>query len=136
MTAPSEEDRVVHELLVTADGDETDEPAADGDEAADTAVPDGVVHAQMPDLGTPLNPDVTRARELCERLGGVNVYLVGMMGAGKSSVGDVLAQRFGRYSLVDTDSLIEQLTSASIAEIFESEGERASGARRADPRRS
>ena len=90
----------------------------------------------MPDLGTPLNPDVTRARELCERLGGVNVYLVGMMGAGKSSVGDVLAQRFGRYSLVDTDSLIEQLTSASIAEIFESEGERASGARRADPRRS
>lgn len=43
-----------------------------------------------------LPPGVSaRGRELCGMLGGVNVYLVGMMGSGKSSVGDTLAQRMG-----------------------------------------
>ena len=48
--------------------------------------------------------------------------LIGMMGSGKSSVGDVLARRLGR-TLVDVDVLIEAAAGRSIAQIFADEGE-------------
>lgn len=44
------------------------------------------------------------------------------MGAGKSTVGKILAEKLGR-DFYDTDQLIEQSTKKSIPEIFESEGE-------------
>jgi shikimate kinase len=50
------------------------------------------------------------------------IWLVGMMGAGKSAVGPRLARRLGRR-FHDTDVEIERAAGASIAEIFASEGE-------------
>lgn len=55
-------------------------------------------------------------------LKGVNLYLVGMMGAGKTTVGRELATRLG-YRFVDTDAVIEQLTGQSITQLFASFGE-------------
>ncbi len=51
-----------------------------------------------------------------------NVFLVGMMGAGKSTVGKALARRLGR-EFVDCDREIIKRTGVSIATIFEIEGE-------------
>lgn len=50
------------------------------------------------------------------------VWLVGMMGAGKSTVGRELASRLGRR-FVDTDADIESAVGCSVAEIFASQGE-------------
>jgi shikimate kinase len=55
-------------------------------------------------------------------LKGVNLYLIGMMGAGKSTLGQLLATEFG-YRFFDTDTLIEQVTHKSIHDIFTSDGE-------------
>jgi shikimate kinase len=49
------------------------------------------------------------------------IYLVGMMGAGKSTIGQSLASHLG-YAFVDTDVLIEE-REMPIAEIFEKKGE-------------
>ena len=51
------------------------------------------------------------------------MWLVGMMGAGKSTLGPVIAARL-RRRFVDTDHEIERIADCSIPEIFESEGER------------
>ena len=51
-----------------------------------------------------------------------NVVLVGFMGAGKSSVGRVLAKRLGRC-LVETDDMITAKEGRSIPEIFAERGE-------------
>ena len=59
---------------------------------------------------------------LRQRLEGLNLYLVGMMGSGKSSVGRPLAAALG-YRFLDADSSVEQVAGRSIAEIFASEGE-------------
>ncbi len=50
------------------------------------------------------------------------VVKVGMMGAGKSSIGRRLANRLG-MAFADADSEIEQAANASIPEIFETHGE-------------
>src|SRR5262245_8209870 len=50
------------------------------------------------------------------------VWLVGMMGAGKSTVGPALARRLGRR-FVDTATALERECRAPVAEIFEREGE-------------
>ncbi|MEL6385371.1 MAG: shikimate kinase [Cyanobacteria bacterium J06626_18] len=55
-------------------------------------------------------------------LRGVNLYLIGMMGAGKSTLGAAMAKRLG-YRFFDTDTLIEQVTAKSIPAIFKSSGE-------------
>ena len=52
----------------------------------------------------------------------LNLYLIGMMGSGKSTVGNVLAHQLG-YRFFDTDILIERVTQSSINEIFAQEGE-------------
>ena len=59
---------------------------------------------------------------LRQRLEGLNLYLVGMMGSGKSSAGRHLAERLG-YRFLDADSSIEQVAGRSIPELFASEGE-------------
>jgi shikimate kinase len=51
-----------------------------------------------------------------------NVILVGFMGAGKSSVGRVLAARLGRC-FVETDDMITAKEGLSIPEIFATRGE-------------
>jgi len=51
-----------------------------------------------------------------------NLALVGPMGAGKSSIGRRLAERFG-LSFVDVDREIELRTGVSVTTIFECEGE-------------
>lgn len=50
------------------------------------------------------------------------IYLVGMMGAGKSTVGVLLAEQLG-CAFVDTDAEVEARAACTIAEIFEREGE-------------
>jgi shikimate kinase len=51
-----------------------------------------------------------------------NVILVGFMGAGKSSVGRLLARRLGRC-LVETDDMITACEGRTISEIFRLDGE-------------
>ena len=55
-------------------------------------------------------------------LQGLTVYLVGMMGVGKTTVGELLAQELG-YQFFDTDTLITQVSKKSISDIFAEEGE-------------
>ncbi len=55
-------------------------------------------------------------------MGSGNVFLVGMMGAGKTTVGKALAQRLGR-AFVDTDRELVERTGVPVATIFEIEGE-------------
>jgi shikimate kinase len=59
---------------------------------------------------------------LRQRLEGLNLYLVGMMGSGKSTAGRHLAEALG-YRFIDADSTLEQAAGRSIAEIFASDGE-------------
>lgn len=51
-----------------------------------------------------------------------NVVLVGMMGAGKTTVGKCLARQLGK-TFVDSDDEIQRRTGVSIPHIFEVEGE-------------
>ncbi len=51
-----------------------------------------------------------------------HIVLVGMMGAGKSSVGRTLARRLGR-ELFDSDEMIEQRTGRTVREIWLEDGE-------------
>jgi len=51
-----------------------------------------------------------------------NIYLTGLSGSGKSTVGPVLAQRLG-WSFVDTDRLIEETTGMAVTDIFSTFGE-------------
>jgi len=51
-----------------------------------------------------------------------NIFLVGLMGAGKTSVGRMLAKRTGRF-FYDADAEIERATGVKIPVIFEIEGE-------------
>lgn len=63
-----------------------------------------------------------RAEDLAERLAGRPVVLVGMMGAGKTTVGRRLATRLNRPFL-DSDEEIEKAAQMSIPEIFAQRGE-------------
>jgi shikimate kinase len=51
-----------------------------------------------------------------------NIFLIGLMGAGKTSVGRLLARRLGKQ-FVDCDHEIERTTGVRIPVIFEIEGE-------------
>ena len=59
---------------------------------------------------------------VARRLAGRTIVMVGMMGAGKSSVGRRLAARLG-IPFVDADGEIEKAANASISEIFDRYGE-------------
>ncbi len=54
----------------------------------------------------------------------VNLYLVGFMGTGKTTVGRAVAQRIG-FECIDTDHEIEREQDRSIAQIFAKDGEAA-----------
>ena len=59
-----------------------------------------------------------------EWLGGRNIFLIGMMGSGKSQTGPNLAKIL-KYAFVDMDEVIEKATDQTITNIFEKEGEEA-----------
>ena len=52
----------------------------------------------------------------------VNIYLVGFMGTGKTTIGRVVAQKLN-FELLDSDHEIERVKGRTIPEIFEREGE-------------
>ena len=66
----------------------------------------------------------TTQKTLTEKLGGRNIFLIGMMGSGKSQTGPNLAKLLN-YAFVDTDEVIEKASKQSISNIFEKEGEAA-----------
>ncbi|MCH6258023.1 shikimate kinase [Puniceicoccaceae bacterium K14] len=53
-----------------------------------------------------------------------NLYLVGFMGTGKSTIGRQVAQKLG-FQFIDSDHAIEEKIGMSIAKLFETEGEAA-----------
>ena len=67
----------------------------------------------------PRNPE-SQVQAKCQR----SIVLVGLMGAGKSTVGRRLAARLG-MDFIDADEEIERAAGMSIAEIFERYGEAA-----------
>jgi shikimate kinase len=52
----------------------------------------------------------------------MNIYLIGMMGSGKSTVGKTLSEKMHK-PFVDLDSEIEKAAGKSISEIFDIDGE-------------
>ena len=66
----------------------------------------------------------TTQQTLKEKLGGRNIFLIGMMGSGKSNTGPDLAKMIN-YAFVDTDDVIEKASKQSISNIFEKDGEAA-----------
>ena len=77
----------------------------------------------MPDAAPPQSSAAPpRDATLAPALGRRSIVLVGMMGAGKSSIGRRLAGRLG-IPFVDADVEIEQAAGMSIADIFEAHGE-------------
>lgn len=51
-----------------------------------------------------------------------NIYLTGMMGCGKTAIGQLFAQQTGR-EFVDTDELVESGAGMAVSEIFADRGE-------------
>jgi shikimate kinase len=68
------------------------------------------------------SPGETLAPALVAALGARSIVLVGMMGAGKSSIGRRLAARLG-LPFVDADTEIEAAAGMSIPDMFETHGE-------------
>ena len=62
------------------------------------------------------------AERLGDKLSGTPVYLVGMMGSGKSTVGKLVGAAL-KYQFFDTDALVEAAAGAPVAQFFEEEGE-------------
>jgi shikimate kinase len=54
----------------------------------------------------------------------VNLYLVGFMGTGKTTIGRIVAHRLG-FALLDSDHEIERRQGKTVPQIFASDGERA-----------
>jgi shikimate kinase len=52
----------------------------------------------------------------------MNIYLIGMMGSGKSTLGKTLSEKIQK-PFIDLDSEIEKATGKSITEIFDIDGE-------------
>ncbi len=59
---------------------------------------------------------------LYKQLQGLNIYLIGMMGCGKTTVGQLLAKAIN-YKFMDTDQLITQVAGQSINTLFATAGE-------------
>lgn len=52
----------------------------------------------------------------------MRIYLTGFMGAGKSTLGPIIAKKLG-FSCIETDAMVEKLAGISISEIFRIYGE-------------
>ena len=76
----------------------------------------------MPGTTLPADVNASREAEILAALGTRLIVLVGMMGAGKSTIGRRLAARLG-MPFLDADSEIEAAAGMSISDIFEVHGE-------------
>jgi shikimate kinase len=76
----------------------------------------------MPETTPAANAGTTQEAEITAALGARSVVLVGMMGAGKSTIGRRLSARLG-MPFLDADVEIEAAAGMSIPDIFESRGE-------------
>ncbi len=76
----------------------------------------------MARTGSARDSHETMEAKVSRLLGRRTIVMVGMMGAGKSSIGRRLANRLG-MAFADADTEIEQAANASIPEIFEKHGE-------------
>lgn len=76
----------------------------------------------VPAAPTVMRPSALQIARIREALNGRAIVIVGMMGAGKSSIGRRLAQVLG-LGFVDSDDEIEKAANLTIPEIFERHGE-------------
>ncbi|CAN7605194.1 shikimate kinase [Bradyrhizobium sp. LjRoot220] len=76
----------------------------------------------MPETAIPAHASTPQEAEIAAALGRRSVVLVGMMGAGKSTIGRRLAARL-RLPFFDADIEIEAAAGMSIPDIFETRGE-------------
>src|SRR6516162_1308532 len=85
-------------------------------------MPLGNMNNAMPDAAGPAPTTLSKEAEILAALGKRLIVLVGMMGAGKSTIGRRLAARLN-LPFVDADTEIEAAAGMSIPEIFEAHGE-------------
>jgi shikimate kinase len=76
----------------------------------------------MPETVTPASTGSSQEAEITAALGTRSIVLVGMMGAGKSTIGRRLSARLG-LPFLDADTEIEAAAGMSIPDIFETHGE-------------
>jgi len=76
----------------------------------------------MPETVSQANVSTTPEAEITAALGARSIVLVGMMGAGKSTIGRRISARLG-LQFLDADAEIEAAAGMSIPDIFESRGE-------------
>src|SRR4030088_2394984 len=76
----------------------------------------------MPETAIPAGSSASQEAEITTALGTRSVVLVGMMGAGKSTIGRRLSARL-RLPFLDADTEIEAAAGMSIPDIFETRGE-------------
>ena len=76
----------------------------------------------MPETASQATAGNSQEADITSALGTRSVVLVGMMGAGKSTIGRRLASRL-RLPFLDADTEIEAAAGMSIPDIFESHGE-------------
>jgi shikimate kinase len=76
----------------------------------------------MPETASPAGASASQEAAISAALGTRSVVLVGMMGAGKSTIGRRLSARL-RLPFLDADTEIEAAAGMSIPDIFETRGE-------------
>ncbi len=76
----------------------------------------------MSETAAPTHAGTSQEADITAALGGRSIVLVGMMGAGKSTIGRRLGARL-RLPFLDADIEIEAAACMSIPEIFETRGE-------------
>jgi shikimate kinase len=76
----------------------------------------------MPETASQAAASISQEADIASALGTRSVVLVGMMGAGKSTIGRRLSARL-RLPFLDADSEIEAAAGMSIPDIFEAHGE-------------
>ena len=76
----------------------------------------------MSETASPAGASASQDAEISRALGARSIVLVGMMGAGKSTIGRRLSARL-RLPFLDADTEIEAAAGMSIPDIFENHGE-------------
>jgi shikimate kinase len=76
----------------------------------------------MPETASPADTSASRDSAIAAALGTRSIVLVGMMGAGKSTIGRRLSARL-KLPFLDADAEIEAAAGMSIPDIFETHGE-------------
>lgn len=109
-------------LLLCRSGAAAPDSTSDNNNAADDGL-DPNIPAVDQDFDL-LGAEVKRlSEELSQELKGCSIYLVGMMGSGKSTAGKMLANTL-KYAFFDTDNVIERAhPGESVADIFTKYGE-------------